>query len=87
MVWFRPFARKVLIKPTQLARHVGPASQPLVTIYCDGEKRFSETITAKAPRPISLNVKDVGTLKIVVSSRNELDLHDHVTFAEARVSQ
>ncbi len=65
----------------------GADSQPLVTIYCDGEKRFSETITPKAPRPISLNVKDVGTLKIVVSSRNELDLHDHVTFADARVSQ
>lgn len=65
----------------------GSDSQPIVTIYCDGEKRFSETITAKSVRPLSLNVKDVGTLKIVVSSRNELDLHDHVTFAEARVSQ
>ncbi len=65
----------------------GADSQPLVTIYCDGEKRFSETITPKAPRPISLNVKDIGTLKIVVSSRNELDLHDHVTFADVRVSQ
>ncbi|MEI7685473.1 MAG: NPCBM/NEW2 domain-containing protein [Planctomycetota bacterium] len=65
----------------------GSESQPLVTIFCDGEKRFSETITAKAVRPISLNVKDVATLKIVISSRNELDLHDHVTFAEARVSQ
>jgi hypothetical protein len=65
----------------------GADSQPLVSIYCDGEKRFSETITPKAPRPISLSVKDIGTLKIVVGSRNELDLHDHVTFAEARVSQ
>jgi hypothetical protein len=65
----------------------GADSQPLVSIYCDGEKRFSETITPKSSRPINLKVKDVGTLKIVVSSRNELDLHDHVTFAEARVSQ
>ena len=65
----------------------GSESQPLVTIYCDGEKRFSETITAKTVRPISLNVKDVTTLKIVVGSRNELDLHDHVTFADGRVSQ
>jgi hypothetical protein len=65
----------------------GADSQPTVSIYCDGEKRFSETITAKAPRPINLNVKDVGTLKIVVGSRNELDLHDHVTFGDARVSQ
>lgn len=65
----------------------GSDSQPLVTIYCDGEKRFSETITAKATRPLTLNVKDISTLKIVVSSRNELDLHDHVTFADVRVSQ
>lgn len=65
----------------------GADSQPLVTIYCDGEKRFSETITAKQPRPIAINVKDVGTLRIVVSSRNFLDLHDHVTLADARVSQ
>lgn len=65
----------------------GPESRPIVTIYCDGEKRFSETITAGKIRPINLNVKDVATLKIVVSSQNEFDLHDHVTFAEARVSQ
>lgn len=65
----------------------GADSEPLVTIYCDGEKRFSETITPKAPRPIHIDVQDVRTLRIVVSSRNELDLHDHVSFADARVSQ
>jgi hypothetical protein len=66
---------------------VGSDSQALVTIICDGDKRFSEVVTLKALRPISLSVKDVATLKIVVSSRNFLDLHDHVTLAEARVSQ
>jgi hypothetical protein len=66
---------------------VGSDSQALVTIICDGDKRFSEVVTLKALRPISLSVKDVTTLKIVVSSRNFLDLHDHVTLAEARVSQ
>lgn len=65
----------------------GADSRALVTIYCDGEKRFQETVTLKATRPIALNVKDVGTLKIVVSSRNFLDLHDHATLADARVSQ
>lgn len=65
----------------------GADSQPTVSIFCDGVKRFSEVITPKAPRPINLNVKDVTTLKIVVSSRNELDLHDHVSFVDARVSQ
>jgi len=65
----------------------GDASQAVVSIYCDSDKRFSETVTAKAPREIALNVKDVTTLKIVVSSHNFLDLHDHATLADARVSQ
>jgi len=66
---------------------VGAESQALVTVVCDGEKLFSETVTAKAVRELSLKVKDVNTLRIVVSSRNFLDLHDHVTLADARVSQ
>jgi len=65
----------------------GGESQAEVTIYCDGEKRFSQEITAGAVRPVSINVKDATTLRIVVRSKNPLDLHDHVTFAEARVSQ
>lgn len=66
---------------------IGADSQALVTIYCDGEKRFSKVITAKESQAVAVNVKDVQTLKIVVASRNFLDLHDHVTFADARVSQ
>jgi NPCBM/NEW2 domain-containing protein len=62
-------------------------SQAVVAVWCDGEKRFSEVITGKEQKQVNLNVKDVQTLKIVVASRNFLDLHDHVTFAEARVSQ
>ena len=62
-------------------------SQALVTIWCDGEKRFAEVITGKEQKQVHVSVKDVQTLKIVVASRNFLDLHDHVTFAEARVSQ
>ncbi|MBX9677859.1 MAG: NPCBM/NEW2 domain-containing protein [Gemmataceae bacterium] len=65
----------------------GGESQAEVTIYCDGEKRYSEEITAKGLRPVSVNVKDVSILRIVVRSKNPLDLHDHVTFADARVSQ
>jgi len=61
--------------------------QALVTIYCDGEKRFSEVASVKTPKDIALNVTDVTTLRIVVSSRNFLDLHDHATLADARVSQ
>lgn len=62
-------------------------SQATVTIWCDGEKRFSSVVTAKEQKPLAVNVKDVQTLKIVVASRNFLDLHDHVTIADARVSQ
>jgi hypothetical protein len=65
----------------------GSDSQALVTIYCDGDKRFSEVVTVKTSRDIALSVKDVQTLRIVVSSRNFLDLHDHATLADARVSQ
>jgi hypothetical protein len=65
----------------------GNESRALVTIYCDGEKRFSETVSVKTQKDIALSVKDVTTLRIVVSSRNILDLHDHATLADARVSQ
>lgn len=79
---FREFKGLLGIDP-----RVGADSQPVVTIYCDGQKQFSEVISVKKMTPVALNVKDVSTLKIVVSSRNLLDLHDHVTLAEARVSQ
>lgn len=62
-------------------------SKAVVTIYCDGEKRFSEMVNAKAIRPIALNIKDVQVLRIVVSARDFSNLHDHATLAEVRVSQ
>ncbi|MCI0681274.1 MAG: NPCBM/NEW2 domain-containing protein [Gemmataceae bacterium] len=69
---------------------VGADSQALVTIWCDGDKRYSKVITPNTPaddRNININVNDVQTLRIVVAARNFLDLHDHVSFADARVSQ
>ena len=68
-------------------QRVGADSQALVTINCDGAEIFKGTITAKQTRPLAFSVKDVNTLRITVSSRNFLDLHDHVTLADARVSQ
>jgi NPCBM/NEW2 domain len=69
----------------------GSTSQPIVEIWCDGEKRFSQTITAKETQKVNLNVKDVGALRIVVRSSSEigvaLGFGDHVTFADVRVSQ
>ena len=67
--------------------HTGAESHALVTIYCDGDKRFAQTVTVKTLADIALSVKDVNTLRIVVSSSNLLDLHDHATLADARVSQ
>jgi hypothetical protein len=68
-------------------QRVGSESQALVTITCDGAEMFKGTITAKQTRPVAFSVKDVNTLRITVSSRNFLDLHDHVTLADARVTQ
>ena len=70
---------------------LGGSSSPIVEIFCDGEKRFSQTITAKETQKVNLNVKDVGSLRIVVRSSSEigslLGFGDHVTFADVRVSQ
>ena len=38
----------------------GGSSAPIVEIWCDGEKRFSQTITAKETQKVNLSVKDVG---------------------------
>ncbi|MBM4070001.1 MAG: hypothetical protein FJ271_13770 [Planctomycetes bacterium] len=62
-------------------------SKAVVTIFCDGEKRFSES-PAKAMRAIAVNVKDVTTLKIVVTTPDPFNnLHAQAVLAEARVSQ
>jgi hypothetical protein len=58
-----------------------------VTIYCDREKRSTFEVSTKAPIPIAVNVKDVGTLRIVVSGSNFTNLSGHATLANAHVSQ
>jgi hypothetical protein len=62
----------------------------LVTIECDGDKRFSKVITAKTVEPIALNVRDVNRLRITVQSAdpgNVLNSYDYVALVDARVSQ
>jgi hypothetical protein len=59
----------------------------LVTIYCDRDKRFSELVSTKAARAIAINVKDVSTLRIVVSGANFTNFSGHAMLANARVSQ
>jgi NPCBM/NEW2 domain len=58
-----------------------------VTIYCDREKRSTFEVSTKAPMPIAVNVKDVTTLKIVVSGSNLTNYSGHATLANALVSQ
>ena len=65
----------------------GADSEPRVTIYCDGVEQFNQLVTIKSAVPVALNVKDVNTLRIVVSARDFTDLRDHCSLAEARVSQ
>jgi hypothetical protein len=65
----------------------GSESQAELTILCDGQKMLTKSVSAKAVQPIAVNVRNVRKLKIIVSSQNVLDLYDHATLAEARVSQ
>jgi hypothetical protein len=58
-----------------------------VSIYCDGEKRNSFEVSVKAPTPIAINVKDVKTLRIVVSGSNFTNYSGHAMLANAHVSQ
>jgi hypothetical protein len=63
-------------------------SKALVTIVCDGVKVFSQQVNrTKDPKDVVIKVKGVKDLEITVSSDNVLDLHDHATLADAKVTQ
>jgi hypothetical protein len=74
---------------------VGGHNRPVVLkiIATDGKGQqatlFNETFTRKDPKervkPITLNVKDVQTLRIVVESADFLDLGLHLDLADARL--
>jgi len=66
---------------------VGPDSQAKVTILIDGRTRFSDVITAKKIVPVDLDVSRANSIRFIVSSRDFLDLHDHVTIAIPKVTQ
>ncbi len=65
----------------------GALGKTTVTIYCDGQKRLSETVSPAELRPIAVNVKDVTTLRIVVEGPNFTGLSAYATLADARISQ
>ncbi len=58
-----------------------------VVVYGDGAKLLTEVVSPTELRPIAVNVKDVGTLRIVVEGPNFTGLSAYVTLADARVSQ
>jgi hypothetical protein len=58
-----------------------------VSIYCDKQKVLTKEVSTTAAAPIALNVKDVGTLRIVVSGANFTNYSGHATLANAHVSQ
>jgi NPCBM/NEW2 domain len=68
-------------------QRVGTDSQPKVTIEVDGRTAFSQVITAKNLMPVSIDVAKANSFRIIVSSRNMFDLHDHVTLANAKLTQ
>jgi hypothetical protein len=65
----------------------GAYGKTTVLIYCDGEKRLSETVAPSELRSIALNVKDVVTLKIVLDGTTFAVQPSYATLADARVSQ
>ena len=58
-----------------------------VTVYCDREKRQTYVVSVTNPQPINIDVKDVGTLRVVVSGSNFTNFSGHATLANAHVSQ
>jgi hypothetical protein len=65
----------------------GALAKTTLTIYCDGAKQFSEVVAPGELKPIAVNVKDAGTLRIVVEGPNFTVLPAYVTLADARISQ
>jgi hypothetical protein len=67
---------------------VGAESKARVTIERDGKQIFSEEVTTATPlKQVVLPLEKARKLRITVSSSNILDLHDHVTLADAKVTQ
>jgi hypothetical protein len=63
----------------------GPA-KALVRIEGDGRELFQATIsTGDKPRELVLPIEGVARLRLIVDYSDDLDLGDHVVFAEARV--
>lgn len=58
-----------------------------VSIYADRDKKFSQEVSTKTALPINVDVRDVNSLRIVVSGPDFLPYHGHAMLANAHVSQ
>ncbi len=83
---FKGFKAEIGIDP-----RVQVKSGALVTIRCDGVNVYSQKVQAGEPQNLSLNIRDVETMQIIVSSAssedNFLNLHDQSVLGNARVTQ
>lgn len=58
-----------------------------VAIYCNRQMVLTKEVSTKEAVPIAVNVKDVDTLRIVVSGSNITNYAGHATLANAQVTQ
>jgi NPCBM/NEW2 domain-containing protein len=65
----------------------GEGSKATLTVEVDGRTKFSEVITVDKTVDLNIDVTKGKTIKIIVTSSNFLDLHDHVTIANPKVTQ
>jgi hypothetical protein len=65
----------------------GGDSKATVSIEVDGRTKFSEVITAQKTVSLNIDVSKAKAIRIIVTSSNFLDLHDHVTIANPKVTQ
>ena len=66
---------------------IGGDSQAKLTIEVDGREKFSKVITAAETVDLNIDVTKANAIRILVTSSNFLDLHDHVTLALPKVTQ
>jgi hypothetical protein len=65
----------------------GGESKAIVRIEVDGRVQYEKVITVEKTEELNVDVAKGKTLRIIVSSSNVLDLHDHVTIAIAKLTQ
>jgi hypothetical protein len=79
---YRKFTAVLGVDPRE-----GGDSKATVTIEVDGRTKFSKVVTMDQTENLDIDVSKAKTIRIIVTSSNFLDLHDHVTIANPKVTQ